>query len=133
VLLRRHTTPLFSASLRSVAVETPPTPPVIQVAALGGRGPGWSGQLALEVHCPLVMLHLPIGGHSVASVAPGVLHMPLAQSHTAAVMLHMPVMFGQSLSLLHTAWLAPQELMFEQQNWVWPWLQAVAKQAGGGT
>ena len=59
LLLRRHTTPLVSASWRTSAVATPPTPPVLQVTALAGSGPG--GQLA-EVRQTLpLMLHVPLG------------------------------------------------------------------------
>jgi hypothetical protein len=47
---------------------------VLHAAALGGNGPGWSGQLAFEVHCAPVMLHLPTAGHSLDTVCPAVLH-----------------------------------------------------------
>ena len=65
----------------------PPTPGVVHVVALGGRGPGWSGQLASVVHCAPVMLHLPTAGHSLVTVCPAVLHVivpvlgSVAQSH----------------------------------------------------
>jgi hypothetical protein len=95
LLLRRHTTPLFSASLRSVAVDTPPTPPVLHVAALGGSGPGCEGQLALEVHCAPVMLHLPTGGQLTGST-PGVVQARFVRAHTPAVA-------GHWLSLAHAA------------------------------
>jgi hypothetical protein len=71
LLLRRQTTPLFSASWRRSAVGIPPTPPVLHVAALGGNGPGRLRQPALDVHCTPVMLHVPRLGHSAGS-RPGV-------------------------------------------------------------
>jgi hypothetical protein len=121
--LRRHTTPAFSASLRKVAVATPPTPPVLHTAALGGSGPGWFGQLALDVHCAWVMLHLPtatqfallvqlmlvrmlqapgVGRHSVSLVQsmPVVLHLPTAAQfavvrHAVLPSLQRPNLLGQ--------------------------------------
>jgi hypothetical protein len=69
LLLRRQTTPLFSASLRRVAVRTPPTLPVLHTAALGGSGPAMLGQVV--VHAAWLMLHLPTLGQLTRS-DPGV-------------------------------------------------------------
>ena len=125
LLLRRHTTPLFSASLRSVAVETPATPPVVHTAALGGSGPGWSGQLAFDVHCAPVALHLPTCGQLTMSI-PG-------DEQGRLVMLHIRLTSGHSTAELQEECVFEHVLIFEQQNCVWPWLHAVAKHAGGGT
>ena len=95
MLLRRHATPLFSASLRSVAVATPPTPPVLHTAAFGGSGPGTFGQLAFVVHCAPLTVHLPIGGQLVRS-APGIVQ-------AAFVMLHTPPVGGHWLSFAQAA------------------------------
>jgi hypothetical protein len=101
-----------SASLRSVAVATPPTPPVLHTAALGASGPGSDGQFALDVHCapvkgPATGPHLPSAGQLTAST-PGVVHAALEMLQTPAVgghwllfaqlaplVLHVPT-FGQS-------------------------------------
>jgi hypothetical protein len=64
------------------------------------------------------MLHLPIGGHSPISM-PGVLQ-------TAPVMLQTPGTFGHGTAELQVAWVLEQVWILEQQNCVWPWLQAVA-------
>jgi hypothetical protein len=92
LLLRRQTTPLFSASWRSVAVATPPTPPVLHTAALGVSGPGWLGQAADtqlvlptgHVHCPAVMLHLPTPGQFTGST-PGIVQAAFVIAQTPAV------------------------------------------------
>src|SRR5213593_4469285 len=83
--------PAFSASLRSVAVATPPTPPVLHTAALGGSGPGTFGQLAFDVHCAWVTLHFPTGTHTAGTPTP-VVQLMLVR------MLHAPGMARQSVS-----------------------------------
>ena len=60
-MLRRHTTPLFSASWRRSAEATPPTPPVLQVTALAGREK--NGQSLLVWQTTLLwMLQVPVSG-----------------------------------------------------------------------
>ena len=97
MLLWRQTTPLLAvlASLNKVAVATPPTPPVLHTAALGGSGPGMFGQLALVVHCAPLTVHLPIGGQLVRS-APGIVQATL-------VMLQIPVVPGHWLLFTQSA------------------------------
>jgi hypothetical protein len=82
MLLWRQATPWLavSASSRKVVAATPPTPGVLQTAALGGNGPGWSGHWPLPVHCALVIEHLPIAGHSARST-PGVVQAALVMLH----------------------------------------------------
>src|SRR6185503_3878893 len=101
MLLCRQTTPLVavSASLRRVAVATPPTPPVLQTAAVGGSGPGWSGHWPLPVHCALVIEHRPIGGH--AGSVPGVVQ-------AALVIEQLPGTFAHGTFDLHAAWVLAQ-------------------------
>src|SRR5437762_12463998 len=114
MLLWRQTTPLLAvlASLNKVAVATPPTPPVLHTAALGGSGPGMFGQLALVVHCAPLTVHLPIGGQLVRS-APGIVQATL-------VMLQIPVvpghwlLFTQAAPLvLHSPTLGQSELRWQ--------------------
>lgn len=92
-LLRRQTTPFVSASWRRSAVGTPPTPVVLQVAALGGSGPGRLWQPALDVHCTPVMLHVPRLGHSAGS-KPGTWHV-------TPVPLHVPAWLVQPALVVH--------------------------------
>jgi hypothetical protein len=99
---------------------------VLHTAAFGGKGPGWSGQLTFEVHCPPVMVQVPTGGHSNGS-NPGLLQV------TVLRMLHTPGTFGHGTPLLQTECVLEQLRRFEQQNCVCPWLHAVAKHAGGGS
>ena len=57
----------------------------------------------------------------------------VAQSHAVPVMLHTPFTLGQlPPAPWHAPWVFEQVKIFEQQNSVCPWLQAVEKQAGGG-
>jgi hypothetical protein len=57
---------LFSASLRSVAVATPPTPVVLQTAELGGSGPGMLEQPEFDVQLtPVWILQWPACGQGV--------------------------------------------------------------------
>src|SRR3989442_10429914 len=134
MLLWRQTTPLLAvlASLNKVAVATPPTPPVLHTAALGASGPGWLGQAGVEqlvvvpkghAHCALEMLHLPIGAQLGSN--PG-------KPQATLVMLHTPGMNGQSTFELHAECVTAHVRIFAQQSVVWPWLQAVARHAGGG-
>jgi hypothetical protein len=90
--------------LNNVAVATPPTPPVLHTAALGGSGPGTLGQLALDVHCAPLTLHLPTAGHSPSNPAhamfvmlqtPGVPGHWLLFTQSAPLVLHFPTL-GQS-------------------------------------
>ena len=96
----------MSASLRKVAVATPPTPPVLQTAELGGSGPGWSGHWPLPVHCALVIEHLPIAGHSARST-PGV-------EQVALVIEQLPGTLAQGTCELHAAWVLAQVPIDEQ-------------------
>ena len=98
------------------------------MTALGDTGPT---HVADEVHCaplngPPMGPHFPTGGHLVRSGK------PLAPTQAMPVMLHTGLMSGQSTAELHAEWVFEHVSMFEQQNCVWPWLQAVAKHAGGG-
>jgi hypothetical protein len=95
-----------SASLRKVAVVTPPTPPVLQTAAVGGNGPGWSGHCPLPVHCAPVMLHVPIAGHSATSV-PGTVHV-------AFVIEQLPGTLAQGTCELQAAFVLAQVPIDEQ-------------------
>jgi len=97
-----------SASLRKVAVATPPTPPVLQTAEVGGSGPGWSGHWPLPVHCALVIEHLPMAGHSARSV-PGV-------EQVALVIEQLPGTLAQGTCELHAAWVLAQVPIDEQSD-----------------
>jgi hypothetical protein len=110
LLLRRHTTPLFSASLRSVAVETPATPPVLQTAPLGASGPGMFAQSPLPVQVVPLTLQVPTLGQFTRSM-PGVVQAMLVIAHT-------PPVGGHWLSLVQSA---PLLLHFPTfgQSWFW--------------
>ena len=108
MLLWRQATPWLavSASSRKVVAATPPTPGVLQTAALGGNGPGWSGHCALPVHCALVSEHLPIAGHATGST-PGV-------EQAALVIEQLPGTFAQGTCELHAAFVLAQVPIDEQ-------------------
>jgi len=110
MLLWRQTTPLVavSASLRSVAVATPPTPPVLQTAEVGGSGPGWSGHWPLPVHCAFVIEQRPIAGHSARST-PGTVQ-------AALVIEQLPGTLAQGTCELHAAWVLAQVPIDEQSD-----------------
>jgi len=110
MLLWWHTTPLaaVSASLRRVAVATPPTPAVLQTAAVGGSGPGWSGHWPLPVHCAFVIEHRPIAGHSARST-PGTVQ-------AALVIEQLPGTLAQGTCELHAALVLAQVPIDEQSD-----------------
>ena len=110
MLLWRQTTPLVavSASLRRVAVATPPTPPVLQTAEVGGSGPGWSGHWPLPVHCAFVIEQRPIAGHSARST-PGTVQ-------AALVIEQLPGTLAQGTCELHAAWVLAQVPIDEQSD-----------------
>src|SRR5436190_19738411 len=116
MLLWRQATPLLAvfASLNKVAVATPPTPPVLHTAALGGSGPGRLGQSAKVVHVPPVKgppigPHLPTGGQLNRST-PGTVQLRLVMLQTPVVPGHW-LLFTQSAPLvLHFPTLGQSEL-----------------------
>jgi hypothetical protein len=78
--------------LNNVAVATPPTPPVLHTAALGGSGPGTLGQAADtqlvlprgHEHCAPLTVHLPIDGQ-LAKSNPGNVQAAFVMVQTPAV------------------------------------------------
>lgn len=110
MLLWRQATPWLavSASSRKVVAVTPPTPPVLQTAALGGNGPGWSGHWPLPVHCACVIEHLPIAGHAARST-PGVVQ-------AALVIEQLPGTLAQGTCELQAAFVLAQVPIDEQSD-----------------